>query len=113
MALGVRGALGGGGGAGGGHGGANRIYVGSVFYELQAEQLKAVFEAFGKIKSCELIPVRTAARARARCVCMFVWMRSCVPLCACMLHEVELCACCMRTESRRRPQGLRVHRVRD
>ena len=34
----------------------NRIYVGSVFWDLTAEHLKSVFEAFGKVVSAELIP---------------------------------------------------------
>ena len=33
----------------------HRIYVGSVFFELTAEQLKEVFEPFGTVVSCTLI----------------------------------------------------------
>ncbi len=33
----------------------HRIYVGSIYFELNAEQVKAVFAAFGKVISCELI----------------------------------------------------------
>ncbi|XP_035672053.1 poly(U)-binding-splicing factor PUF60-like isoform X1 [Branchiostoma floridae] len=34
----------------------NRIYVSSVHPDLAADDIKSVFEAFGKIKSCELAP---------------------------------------------------------
>ncbi|XP_078587085.1 poly(U)-binding-splicing factor PUF60-like isoform X4 [Branchiostoma floridae x Branchiostoma japonicum] len=34
----------------------NRIYVSSVHPDLSADDIKSVFEAFGKIKSCELAP---------------------------------------------------------
>mmetsp|Transcript_30037 Transcript_30037/g.41864 ORF Transcript_30037/g.41864 Transcript_30037/m.41864 type:complete len:281 (-) Transcript_30037:175-1017(-) len=33
-----------------------RIYVGSVFYNLKTDHVREVFESFGKITSCELIP---------------------------------------------------------
>ena len=35
---------------------ACRIYVGSVYFELTADQLKEVFEPFGVVVSCQLIP---------------------------------------------------------
>lgn len=34
----------------------NRIYVGALDPNLKSEHVKAVFEAFGKIESCKLIP---------------------------------------------------------
>jgi len=33
-----------------------RIYVGSIFFNLTQEHVQAVFESFGKIRSCQLIP---------------------------------------------------------
>ncbi|GAQ84002.1 putative RNA recognition motif containing protein [Klebsormidium nitens] len=33
-----------------------RIYVGSIYYEISEEDIKAVFQAFGQVKSCNLIP---------------------------------------------------------
>jgi len=36
----------------------SRIYVGSIAFELTAEHLRSVFEAFGKVRSCELLPVQ-------------------------------------------------------
>jgi poly(U)-binding-splicing factor PUF60 len=35
---------------------SNRVYVGCVYWDLTSEHLKAVFEAFGTVVSCELIP---------------------------------------------------------
>jgi len=34
-----------------------RIYVGSVYWDLSEDHLKSVFEVYGKIVSCQLIPV--------------------------------------------------------
>jgi poly(U)-binding-splicing factor PUF60 len=34
----------------------NRVYVGSVHWDLTAEDIKSVFQAFGTIKSCALMP---------------------------------------------------------
>ena len=34
----------------------NRVYIGGVHKDLSVEDIKSVFEAFGKIKTCELIP---------------------------------------------------------
>jgi len=34
----------------------NRIYVGSIFWELTADDIKVVFQAFGPIRSCVLMP---------------------------------------------------------
>lgn len=34
---------------------SNRIYVGSIHWDLTADDLKTVFEAFGTIKSCVLM----------------------------------------------------------
>jgi len=34
----------------------NRIYVGSIHWDLTAEDIKTVFEAFGPVKSCVLMP---------------------------------------------------------
>eukprot|EP01083_Nonionella_stella_P240058 839518_1 len=33
-----------------------RVYVGSIAWELQSENIKQVFEAFGQVLSCQLIP---------------------------------------------------------
>jgi len=33
-----------------------RIYIGSIFYNLKTDHVREVFESFGKITSCELIP---------------------------------------------------------
>jgi len=35
---------------------SNRIYVGSIFWDLTADDIKVVFQAFGPIKSCVLMP---------------------------------------------------------
>jgi hypothetical protein len=40
----------------------NRLYVGSVVFELSEAQLKEVFVNFGAIKSCQLIPVQDTPR---------------------------------------------------
>jgi len=37
-------------------GGMNRIYVGSVPYNFSANDIKEIFQAFGQILSCQLIP---------------------------------------------------------
>ena len=42
----------------------NRVYVGGVHSDLSVEDIKSVFEAFGKIKSCELAPSPTQGRHR-------------------------------------------------
>ena len=33
-----------------------RLYVGSVPFDISADALKAVFSAFGEVRSCELLP---------------------------------------------------------
>jgi len=33
-----------------------RIYVGSIFFNLTSDHVQRVFEAFGKVRSCQLIP---------------------------------------------------------
>eukprot|EP01068_Selenidium_serpulae_P009353 Selendium_serpulae@DN5208_c0_g1_i2.p1 len=38
------------------HAGLNRIYVGSVPYGFSAEEVKQIFQVFGSIISCQLIP---------------------------------------------------------
>ncbi len=60
---------------------ACRIYVGSVAYNVPEEQLKAVFSAFGPIKSCQMISVRLLST-----ICMLV-----TPSILCMLgnHTVS------------------------
>ncbi len=35
---------------------SNRIYVGSIHWDLTSDDIKTVFEAFGPIKSCVLMP---------------------------------------------------------
>ena len=40
----------------------NRVYIGGVHKDLTVEDIKSVFEAFGKIKSCELAPTTVAGR---------------------------------------------------
>lgn len=52
-----------GGGGGGGFGGrpaggnnAARIYVGSVAFEVPVETVRKLFESFGPIRSCQLLP---------------------------------------------------------
>eukprot|EP00897_Mesotaenium_endlicherianum_P004617 jgi/Mesen1/4183/ME000219S03314 len=34
----------------------NRLYVGSIYYDIGEEDVKAIFGAFGPIRSCQLIP---------------------------------------------------------
>ena len=34
----------------------NRVYIGGIHKDLSVEDIKSVFEAFGKIKTCELAP---------------------------------------------------------
>ena len=33
-----------------------RVYVGGVVFDVNEAQLRSVFEAFGSIRSCELLP---------------------------------------------------------
>ena len=40
----------------------NRVYIGGVHKDLTVEDIKSVFEAFGKIKSCDLAPSSVAGR---------------------------------------------------
>jgi len=34
----------------------NRVYIGGIHKDLSVEDIKSVFEAFGKIKTCDLVP---------------------------------------------------------
>jgi hypothetical protein len=65
----LRNMLGGGGvGASGSSAGVNfkaRCYIGSVPLEITEEQLRAIFAAFGPIKSCELLPPLEATSGHA------------------------------------------------
>jgi len=40
----------------------NRVYIGGVHKDLSVEDIKSVFEAFGKIKSCDLAPTAVQGR---------------------------------------------------
>lgn len=42
----------------------NRIFIASVHPELSDEDIKSVFDAFGKVKYCKLIPSSTAGKHR-------------------------------------------------
>ena len=42
-----------------------RIYVGSCPFEINDKQLRAIFEPFGAVKSCELLPATDATSGHA------------------------------------------------
>ena len=37
-------------------GGGVRVYIGSIYYNISEEDIRAIFGAFGTIKSCQLMP---------------------------------------------------------
>lgn len=45
----------------------NRIYVASVHPDLSDEDIKSVFEAFGKIKACMLAREHTTGKHKGYC----------------------------------------------
>ena len=42
-----------------------RVYVGSCPFEISDKQLRAIFEPFGAVKSCELLPATDATSGHA------------------------------------------------
>lgn len=47
----------------------NRIYVGSIHWDLTAEDIKTVFEAFGPVKSCVLMVSHSSLLYSLACFC--------------------------------------------
>jgi poly(U)-binding-splicing factor PUF60 len=81
-----------------------RIYVGSVPFEISAEQLKAVFSAFGDVRSCELLPgsdLSAGQQHRGYGFIEFaVCFSCCISWCSLLLlfvafHSVCICAACV------------------
>ena len=55
----------------------NRVYIGGIHKDLSVEDIKSVFEAFGKIKTCELAPSMVSYN---RFCTMYIDHQFCTPL---------------------------------
>jgi RNA recognition motif-containing protein len=70
-----------------------RVYIGSVSFEINSDQLRAIFEPFGTIKSCELLPPTDTTAGQPHRGYGFIEFE----VCACLARVygcVCVCVCC-------------------